>query len=54
MAASVRTLFFGSGSVALPALSRLHGSELVALDSVVTAPPRPAGRKGLLLSLIHI
>ena len=48
MAASVRTLFFGSGSVALPALSRLHGSELVALDSVVTAPPRPAGRKGLL------
>lgn len=43
-----RTLFFGSGSVALPALERLLASELVAIDSVVTAPPRPAGRKGVL------
>ena len=48
MAGPVRTLFFGSGSVALPALSGLFESELVELDSVVTAPPRPAGRKGLL------
>ena len=48
MAARARTLFFGSGSVALPALSRLFGSDLVTLDSVVTAPPRPAGRKGRL------
>jgi len=48
VAGPVRTLFFGSGSVALPALSGLFESELVELDSVVTAPPRPAGRKGLL------
>ena len=48
MAAPVRTLFFGSGSVALPALSRLLESRLVELDSVVTAPARPAGRKGQL------
>ena len=45
----MRTLFFGSGSVALPALSRLLESDLVTLDSVVTAPPRPAGRKGRLM-----
>lgn len=48
MAAPVRTLFFGSGSVALPALSGLLVSGLVEIDSVITAPPRPAGRKGLL------
>lgn len=46
--APVRTLFFGSGTVALPALSRLLRSDLVSLDSVVTAPPRPAGRKAVL------
>jgi len=40
-----RTLFFGSGSVAVPALARLLDCGLVELDSVVTAPPRPAGRK---------
>jgi methionyl-tRNA formyltransferase len=44
----LRTLFFGSGSVALPALERLLQGDLVELDSVVTAPPRPAGRKGRL------
>jgi methionyl-tRNA formyltransferase len=44
----VRTVFFGSGAVALPVLSRLLDSALVVLDSVVTAPPRPAGRKGRL------
>ena len=43
-----RTLFFGSGSVALPVLSRLLDSDLVEIESVVTAPPRPAGRKGRL------
>ena len=48
MAAPVRTLFFGSGSVALPALARLLGADLVEIESVVTAPPRPAGRKGVL------
>ncbi|RKY16241.1 MAG: methionyl-tRNA formyltransferase [Planctomycetota bacterium] len=48
MAARPRTLFFGSGSVALPALARLLDADLVEVDSVVTAPPRPAGRKGVL------
>lgn len=48
MTTPVRTLFFGSGSLALPALHRLLASALVELDSVVTAPPRPAGRKGVL------
>jgi methionyl-tRNA formyltransferase len=45
-----RTLFFGSGTVALPALSRLLDSGLVEIESVVTAPARPAGRKGRLTS----
>lgn len=48
MSTPVRTLFFGSGSVAVPALRRLLASSLVEVDSVVTAPPRPAGRKGVL------
>ncbi len=43
-----RTLFFGSGPVALPSLTRLLESGLVEIDSVVTAPPRPAGRKQVL------
>ncbi|MEX1345264.1 MAG: methionyl-tRNA formyltransferase [Candidatus Limnocylindrales bacterium] len=47
-AAPTRTLFFGSGSVALPVLTRLLECELVEVDSVVTAPARPAGRKGVL------
>ena len=47
-ASSTRTIFFGSGPVALPALTRLLASELVDIESVVTAPPRPAGRKGQL------
>lgn len=48
MTTPVRTLFFGSGSVALPALQALHRSPLVQVSAVVTAPPRPAGRKGML------
>lgn len=48
MASPVPTLFFGSGSVALPALRRLLVSPLLTLDSVVTAPARPTGRKGQL------
>ncbi len=43
-----RVVYFGSGMFALPALARLLESELVELDSVVTAPARPAGRKGTL------
>jgi methionyl-tRNA formyltransferase len=41
-----RTVFFGSGSFALPALERLAESGLVSIVAVVTAPPRPAGRRG--------
>ena len=48
MGGPVRTLLFGSGSVALPALRRLLASDLVTIESVVTAPPRPAGRKSVL------
>lgn len=48
MAAPVSTLFFGSGLVALPALELLLASDLVTVDAVVTAPPRPAGRTGRL------
>jgi methionyl-tRNA formyltransferase len=43
-----RTIFFGSGAVALPAVARLLDSGLAEVESVVTAPPRPAGRKGIL------
>jgi methionyl-tRNA formyltransferase len=43
-----RTLFFGSGSVARPALTRLLASDIVEIEAVITAPPRPAGRKGVL------
>jgi len=41
----VRTVFLGSGAFAVPSLQRLidHGS--VELVGVVTAPPRPAGRR---------
>ncbi len=48
MRTTTRTTFFGSGPVALPALERLLESEFVEVESVVTAPPRPAGRKRLL------
>lgn len=49
--ARVRTVFFGSGTFALPALARLadgvsRGAALVDLVAVITAPPRPAGRRG--------
>lgn len=46
-----RTVFFGSGTFALPALEALADpssptASLVELLAVVTAPPRPAGRRG--------
>ncbi|MGD8683440.1 MAG: formyltransferase family protein, partial [Chloroflexota bacterium] len=44
----VRTLFFGSGAVALPVLEHLLEIDLLTVVAVVTAPPRPAGRKGTL------
>jgi methionyl-tRNA formyltransferase len=40
----VRTIFFGSGSFAVPALEALAGDPRVELVGVVTAPDRPAGR----------
>jgi len=42
----IPTLFFGSGAFALPALARLLETALVDVRAIVTAPPRPAGRKG--------
>ena len=40
----VRTVFFGSGSFAVPSLDALAGDPRVALVGIVTAPDRPAGR----------
>ena len=46
-----RTVYFGSGAFALPALETLAdaaspASQLVDIAAVVTAPARPAGRRG--------
>jgi len=41
----VRTIFLGSGSFATPTLDRLAAHPSVDIVSVVTAPPRPAGRR---------
>ena len=41
----VRTVFLGSGAFAVPVLRRLAAHPSVDLVGVVTAPPRPAGRK---------
>jgi methionyl-tRNA formyltransferase len=43
----VRTLFLGSGRFAQPALGRLASHSSVDLVAVVTAPPRPVGRRGV-------
>ena len=40
----VRTVFFGSGSFAVPSLDALAGDPRVELVGIVTAPDRPAGR----------
>jgi len=42
----VRTVFLGSGGFGRETLRRLAGHDLVALVGVVTAPARPAGRRG--------
>jgi len=52
---SARTVFFGSGSFALPALAALPGPRPAAgsvahVAAVVTAPERPAGRHGQLVA----
>jgi methionyl-tRNA formyltransferase len=41
----VRTVFLGSGAFAVPALGRLADDPGVELVGVVSAPPRPAGRR---------
>lgn len=45
---TVRTIFFGSGKFALPALQRLVAAEFIDVSLVITAPPRPAGRQRVL------
>ncbi len=44
----VRTVYLGSGGFGAPALRRLAAHPAVELVGVVTAPPRPVGRKQLL------
>jgi methionyl-tRNA formyltransferase len=44
----VRTVFLGSGAFGGPALRRLAEHPSVALVGVVTAPPRPVGRRQVL------
>ena len=41
----MRTVFLGSGAFAIPTLRVVAAHPLVDLVAVVTAPPRPAGRK---------
>jgi methionyl-tRNA formyltransferase len=41
----VRTVFLGSGAFAVPALRLLALDPAIALAGVVTAPPRPVGRR---------
>ncbi len=43
----VRTVFLGSGRFAQPILGRLAGHPSIDLVGVVTAPPRPVGRRQL-------
>lgn len=46
--APVRTVFFGSGGFGIPSLAWLAAHPAVELVAIVTAPPRPAGRRGVL------
>ena len=46
----VRTVFLGSGVFGVPTLRRLAEHPSVELVSVVTAPPRPVGRRQVLTS----
>ncbi len=45
IAPRVRTVFLGSGRFAQPILGRLAGHPSIDLVGVVTAPPRPVGRR---------
>ena len=40
-----RTVFFGSGAFAVPVLEAVAAAAELALEAVVTAPSRPAGRR---------
>jgi methionyl-tRNA formyltransferase len=44
----VRTVYLGSGGFGAPALRRLAGHPAIELVGIVTAPPRPVGRKQVL------
>jgi methionyl-tRNA formyltransferase len=44
-ATPVRTIFIGSGRFAQPILGRLAGHPSIELVGVVSAPPRPVGRR---------
>jgi methionyl-tRNA formyltransferase len=46
--APARTLFFGSGAFAVPVLEAVVGAPELDLAAVVTAPPRPVGRRAML------
>jgi len=46
--ARARTLFFGSGAFAAAVLEAVAGAPELDLVGVVTVPPRPAGRRGIL------
>ncbi|HSW42273.1 MAG TPA: methionyl-tRNA formyltransferase [Patescibacteria group bacterium] len=43
--ARARTVFFGSGAFAVPVLDAVARAPELSLEAVVTAPPRPAGRR---------
>jgi methionyl-tRNA formyltransferase len=43
--ARARTVFFGSGAFAVPILEAVAAAPELSLVAVVTAPPRPAGRR---------
>ena len=45
-AAPARTIFLGSGGFAIPILEALAGAPRIDLVGVVSAPDRPAGRRG--------
>ncbi len=46
--AAVRAVFFGSGAFALEVLEAAAAAPELELVAVVTAPPRPVGRRGVL------
>jgi methionyl-tRNA formyltransferase len=43
--ARIPTVFFGSGAFAVPVLEAVAAAAEISLEAVITAPPRPAGRR---------